>query len=179
MFIEVVKATFKFQTYYKPPSYHELHTNLFKQSKVDVFKQVIKRIQNLNHKYGTIICIDGWDNIAWHPLLNVIIACLDGDVFIGSISTIMEWKHAHYICNAFAKYIETIGVNNIVQICRDNALSMKSVVNLLIHHFPNFYFQGCVHCLDLLLEDGGKTTWAKWIVKKKKFLNSHDSTMRP
>jgi hypothetical protein len=64
MFIEVVKATFKFQTYYKPPSYHGLHTNLLKQSKVDVSKQGIKKIQNLIHKYGTTICIDGWDNVA-------------------------------------------------------------------------------------------------------------------
>ncbi len=43
MFIEVVKATFKCQTYNKPPSYHGLHTNLLKQSKVDVSKQIIKR----------------------------------------------------------------------------------------------------------------------------------------
>ncbi len=37
-FIEVVKATFESWTYYKPSSYHGLHTNLLKQSKVDVSK---------------------------------------------------------------------------------------------------------------------------------------------
>jgi hypothetical protein len=62
--------------------------------------------------------------------------------------------HAHYICNALARYIETIGMNNIVQICTNNASSMKSAANLLIYHFLSLYFQGCVvNYLDLLLED--------------------------
>ncbi len=48
-----------------------------------------------------------------------------------------------------------------------------NVSNFLICHFPNPYFQGCVaHCLDLLLEDRGKTTWVKWIMKKEKRINS-------
>jgi len=80
--------------------------------------------------------------------------CPSGNVFIGSIHTTREWKDAHYICNALTGYIKTIGINNIVQICTNNASNMRSATNLLIHHFPSLYFQGCViHCLDLLLED--------------------------
>jgi hypothetical protein len=80
-------------------------------------------------------------------------ACPSGNVFIGSIDTKGEWKNAHYICNAMIGYIETIRINNIVQICIDNALSMRSVIDLLILCFPSFYFQNYVaHCLDLLLE---------------------------
>jgi hypothetical protein len=59
MFVKAMKATSKFLTYYKSPSYHGLHTNLVKQSKVDVFKQVIERTRNLIHKYGTTIYSDG------------------------------------------------------------------------------------------------------------------------
>jgi hypothetical protein len=55
----------------------------------------------------------------------------------------------------------------------NNVLIIKSATNLLIHHFPSFYFQGCVvHCLDLLLEDWGKTGWVKQIVKKAKVIVS-------
>jgi hypothetical protein len=50
---------------------------------------------------------------------------------------------------------------------------MRSVVDLLNCRFPSFYFQGCdAHCLDLLLEDWGKTTWARQIVKKVKVVVS-------
>jgi hypothetical protein len=97
----------------------------------------------------------------------------NGDVFIGCIDTIREWKDAHYICNALAGYIEIIRVDNIVQICTNNASNMKSAVDLLIRCFPNFYFLSyVVHCLDLLLEDWAKATWAKRIMKKAKVVVS-------
>jgi hypothetical protein len=108
MFIEAVKATFESRTYYKPLSYHGLCIDLLKQSKVDVSKHVIEKMQNSIHKYEITICYDGWDNVAWHPLLNVMFACSSGNVFIGSIDTNAEQKDAHYICNALGGYIETI-----------------------------------------------------------------------
>jgi len=109
---------------------------------------------NLIYKYGATICPDGCDNVARHPLLNIMFACPSGNVFIGSIDTTKEWKDAHYICNALGGYIKTIGVDNIIQICTNNVSNMRNVVDLLIYHFPSFYFQGCVaHRLDLLLED--------------------------
>ncbi len=59
---------------------------------------------------------------------------------------------------------------------------MRSVANLLIHRILGLYFQGCVaQCLDLLLEDWGKTTWAKQIVKKVKaivsFIQQHHAPL--
>ncbi len=111
-------------------------------------------MKNSIHKYGTTIYYNGWDNIAHCPLSNVMFVCPNGNVFIGSIDTIGEWKGAHYICNVLVGYIETIRVNNIVQIYIDNASNMKSAANFLICHFPSLYFQGFViHFLDLLLED--------------------------
>ncbi len=86
------------------------------------------------------ICFDGWNDLAQCPLLNIIFACSSGDVFIGYIDTIGEWKHAHYVCNALGGYIEIVGINNIVQICTDNASNMRSATHLRIYHFPSIYF---------------------------------------
>jgi len=52
-----MKATFESQTYYKTPSNHGLR-------KVDVSKQVTKKMQNSIHKYGATIYYDGCDNVA-------------------------------------------------------------------------------------------------------------------
>jgi hypothetical protein len=83
-------------------------------------------------------------------------ACPSGDVFIGSIHTTREYKDAHYICNTLVEYIETIGINNIVQIYTNNASSIRSMPKLLIRYFPSLYFQVCdAHYLNLLLEDWG------------------------
>jgi hypothetical protein len=132
-------------------------------------------MRNWIHKYGITICFDGWDKIAQCPLLHIMFVYLNGDVFIGSIDIIGEWKDTHYICNALVGCIETIGIDNIMQICTNK----RNVTNLLIGHFPSLYFQGCVvHYLDLLLEDWTKTTWAKWIVKKTKVnFFSYNNTM--
>jgi hypothetical protein len=107
-------------------------------------------------------------------------ACPSGNVFIGLLTQLgNERMLITYICNALGRYIKTIGIDNIVQICIDNASSMRIVANLLIYHFPSLYFHGCAtHCLNLLLEGWGKTTWTKKIVKKvKAVFFSHNNTM--
>jgi hypothetical protein len=64
---------------------------------------------NFIHKYGTTICSNGWDNVAIHLLLNLMLFCPNGDIFLGAIDTIEECKDAHYICNALVWYIEIVG----------------------------------------------------------------------
>jgi hypothetical protein len=46
-----------------------------------------------------------------------------------------EHKDAHYLCNALVGYIETVGMDNIIQICKYNASNMWNAIDLLIHHF--------------------------------------------
>jgi hypothetical protein len=150
---KVWKQPLNFEPTTNPHHTMDLCTYLLKQSKVDVSKHVTERMWNSIHKYRAPICSNGWDNVAQHPLLNIMFTCPNGDVFISSIDTIGERKDAHYICNTLGRYNETIGID-IIQICTNNASNVRSVVNLLIHRFPSLYFQGCVvHCLDLLLED--------------------------
>ncbi len=60
-------------------------TNLLKQFKVDVSKQVTKRMHNLIHKYGATIYYNGWANVARRPMLELMFACPSGDVFIGHL----------------------------------------------------------------------------------------------
>lgn len=83
--------------------------------------------------------------------------------------------HPHYICNVLVRYIEIVGMDNIVQICTYNISNMWNVVNLLTHCFPTFYFQGCAfYRLDLLLENWGKEVW---VMKRILVFLSYGSTM--
>jgi hypothetical protein len=110
-----MKTTSKSQIYYKPPLYHGLYTNLLSNSKVNVSKLVIVKMWISIHKYGTIIYFDGWDNVAKHPLLNVMFACFNGDAFLSGINTMREHKDAPYICNGLVGCIKIVEVDNIVQ----------------------------------------------------------------
>jgi hypothetical protein len=107
-FIEFMTTTSKSWSYYEPPSYHGLHIDLLKQSKVDLFKHIFERMWNYIHKYETIICFNGCDNVVWCPLLNIMFTCPNGDVFVGAIETIGKRKIAQYICSALATYNDTL-----------------------------------------------------------------------
>jgi len=100
--------------------------------------------------------------------------CPNGNVFLSVIDTIGEHKDAQVLhINVLVGYIETIGVDNIIQICTNNISNMQNVTNFLIYHLSNFYFQGwAIHCLELLLEDRGEKTWVKQIVKRMKVIVS-------
>jgi hypothetical protein len=100
--------------------------------------------------------------------------CPSGDVFIGSIDTTREYKDAHYICNALAEYIKTIGVSNIIQICTNNASSMRSVPNLLIYHFPSPYFSSfCCSLFEIAIGRLGKNNMGKTNYEKKNYFLFH------
>jgi hypothetical protein len=57
--------------------------------------------------------------------------CSNWDLFLGTINIIGDQKDAQYICNAMAEYIQNVGVENVVQICMDNASNMHSASNIL------------------------------------------------
>ncbi len=119
-FTKVMKATLKSWTYYKFASYYGLHTNLLKQSKVDMSKHVVEKMWNSIHKYGTTTYCDGWDIVIRRPLLNMMFTCPNVDVFLNCITTTMERKDAH-TCNTLVGYSETVGMlDNIIQICTNN-----------------------------------------------------------
>ncbi len=115
------------------------------------------KIKNSIHKYGATICSDGWDNINSCPLVNIMFICPNGDFFLEAIDTTRDQKDAQYICNALVEHIQNVGVDNVVQICIDNASNMQSALDILKVRYPTLYFQGCAaHFFDLLLGYWGK-----------------------
>jgi hypothetical protein len=61
------------------------------------------------------------NNVIHWPLMNVMLICPVGDVFIGSVDTTSHKKTKGYITGELRTYIEAIGPNNVTQICLDNA----------------------------------------------------------
>jgi hypothetical protein len=123
IFLEVVKTTLEFQPIINRHCTMDLCINMLKKSKVNVFKLFAKRTWNFIHKYGTTICLDGWNNVAKHPMLNMIFNCCNGDVFLGVIN-MRDHNDAHYICNALVGYIKIVRMDKIIQIFISNVSNM-------------------------------------------------------
>jgi hypothetical protein len=74
------------------------------------------------------VLIEGWDNVNSHLLLNIMFVCQNGELFLGAIETTWDQKDAQYVCSALVKYIDQVGVDNVVQICMDNISNMQNAL---------------------------------------------------
>jgi hypothetical protein len=149
-------------------------------------KQVKAKIEKATKQsialYGATICSDGWNNVIHRPLMNVMLVCPAGDVFIGSVDTTGHMKTKEYIAGELRTYIEAIGPSKVTQICSDNASAMLGALDDLVPTYPHSYKQGCcAHILDLLLEDWGKEEMFKTLIIRAKrvciYIRNHHVTM--
>jgi hypothetical protein len=128
----------------------------------------VKMVENVC-KFGATLAVDGWSSVTNRPLFNAMLVFLATEQFLGVVDTTGYPKRAEYQASIMEKYIEEVGPQNVMQICTDNASSMKVAADIITDKYPHIYFQGCtVHAMNLLLEDWEKTTWMKEVVKKSR-----------
>jgi hypothetical protein len=119
----------------------------------------VKTVENVR-KFGATLVVDRWSSVTNCPLINAMLVSPGTEQFLGAVDTTGYPKIAEYQASIMEKYIEELGLQNIVQIFTDNASSMKATVNIITDKYPHIYFQGCVvHVMNLLLEDWEKATW--------------------
>ncbi|KAF7150625.1 hypothetical protein RHSIM_Rhsim02G0154200 [Rhododendron simsii] len=74
-----------------------------------------------------------------------------------------------YIFDYIDKFIEDIGVQNVVQVVTDNASNNMAVADLLKIKRPNIFWTSCAtHTINLMLEGIGKQSKFKGIIEKAK-----------
>ena len=132
--------------------------------------------------YGVSLCSDGWNNVVHRLLMNIMLSCPAGDIFLGSVDTLGNKKTKEYITGELKKFIEQIGPMKVSHICTDNAANMLGAVDKVIETYPYIYKQGCAtHALDLLLEDWAKIPQFKDLIAKAKrvclFVKNHHVTL--
>ena len=142
-FVEAVNVTASAGFNYKPPSYNALRTTLIESKKMKVKAKVKKATSFFIETYGISLCSDGWDNVVHRPLMNIMLSCSLGDIFLGLVDTSGNKKTKEYIVGELKKFIEQIGPMRVSQICIDNAANMLGVVDKVIEMYPHIYKQGC------------------------------------
>jgi len=105
-FVDAVKSTSKSRVLYKPLAYHAIRTKLMTSTKDEVATLIAEKTRGPIHKYSVTICSDGWNNVTHRPLINVMLACTSGEVFLGSVDTTGKRKDAVYVSSRVKDYIE-------------------------------------------------------------------------
>lgn len=152
----------KFGPGYTPPSEYTMRTSLLKNEVTKVESNIKSAIVNDIDQTGATIVSDGWSNVDSKPLINYILVCTKGEVFLDSSDTSGEEKTSQYIADEISKQITAVGPLKVIQVLTDSAANCKGSWPLVTSKFPHITCGTCTaHYLDLLLEDMEKIGWIK------------------
>jgi hypothetical protein len=99
-------------------------------------------------------------------------------MFIKSVDASAHVKDATLLCELMDAFIQEIGLHNVVQIITDNATNYVATGRLLMKRYHSLFWTPCIaHCIDLMLEDMGKTSFIKEVTDQTrsvpKFIYNH------
>ena len=101
-FVEAMNAKALVGFNYKLPLYNALRTTLIESKKLEVEAEVKKETSFSIETYGISLCSDG----VHRPLMNIMLSCPVGDIFLGLVDTSRNKKTKEYIAGELKKYIK-------------------------------------------------------------------------
>jgi hypothetical protein len=117
---------------------------------VDDFKLVWK-------ERGCTLMCDGWTGTTRKSMINFLVYCTEGTVFMKSVDASGKIKNADFLYRLMDELVEEIGEENVVQLVTDNEASYKAAGRLLMEKRRHIYWVPCAaHSIDLMMEDIGK-----------------------
>ncbi|XP_025625557.1 uncharacterized protein [Arachis hypogaea] len=100
---------------------------------------------------------DGWTNRCRRTLINFLVYCPKGTVFLKSVDASHISKIAEALFKLLRDVVLFVGSENVVHVVTDNAVNYVAAGRLLESEFPRLYWSPCVtHCINLMLQDIGK-----------------------
>ncbi|RWR83607.1 Aminoacyl-tRNA synthetase [Cinnamomum micranthum f. kanehirae] len=126
----------------KPPSYHEVRVPLLKKE-TEHSNNLMKGHRDDWVKYGCSIMMDGWTDKKGRTLLNFLVNCPKGTMFVESIDASSYSKDAEKMFQLIEKFVERIGEANVVQIVIDSAAANVLAGKFLEAKFAHLYWTPC------------------------------------
>ncbi|XP_026384773.1 uncharacterized protein LOC113280349 [Papaver somniferum] len=137
------------------PSYHQISTNLFKDQLAET-KKFVDTFRIHWKRYGCSIMSDGWTDGKKRHLINFLVNCPKGSVFLKSVDASNRTNDADFIRELVKEVIEDVGKENVVQFITDNGSNFKKAGKDLMLEYPNLFWTPCgAHCVQLMLEELG------------------------
>ncbi|XP_045809908.1 uncharacterized protein LOC123904267 [Trifolium pratense] len=141
---------------YKVPTMHSFRGSLLNKWVADVNKS-IEDFRQIWKKTGCTLMADGWTYRKRRTLINFLVYCPKGTVFLKSVDASDASKTADMLYKLFREVVLYIGPENVVHIVTDNAANYVAAGRLLEKEFPKLFWSPCAaHCINLMLQDMGK-----------------------
>ena len=174
---EMVKAINEAPLGYRAPGYEKLRTTILHKERKNV-ENLLKPIRDSWVQTGVSIVSDGWKDCKNRPLINVIVVCPKGAMFLKAVDCEGQVKDANFIAQLLIESIEFVGVDNVVQVITDNAKVCKAAGALVEARYEHIFWTPCtVHSLNLVMKTmGNQIEWMKNVYEGEKiqmFVTNH------
>ncbi|KAL4286506.1 hypothetical protein AHAS_Ahas19G0093000 [Arachis hypogaea] len=131
---------------YKGPNYGRIRGYLLSKL-IEDYREIWKQTR-------CTIMVDGWIDRCRHTLINFLVYCPKGTIFLKSVDT----SHVSKTIDALFKFLKDVvlfvGPENVVHVVTDNAANYIAAGRLLELEFPRLYWSPCaVHCVNLMFQD--------------------------
>lgn len=141
---------------FKMPSYHDLRTRILKNT-VEEVNGFMDHYKSFWNKTGCSIMADGWTDGKQRTLINLLVYCPKGVIFLKSIDASGIRKNADALFSMFDEVVLSVGPEKVVQFLTDNDATYKAAGQRVAEKYKTFYWTGCAaHCIDLILEEIAK-----------------------
>ncbi|KAF1894696.1 hypothetical protein Lal_00020988, partial [Lupinus albus] len=141
---------------YKGPNYYRVRGHLVNKWVEDV-KILVNDYRSIRKRTGCTLMADGWTDRSRRTLINFLVYCPKGIVFVKSVDTSHASKTADLLFKLFKEVVMYVGPENIVHIVTDNAANYVAAGRLLEKEFPHLFWSPCAaHCVNLMFQDIGK-----------------------
>eukprot|EP01018_Ginkgo_biloba_P024871 Gb_25958 [translate_table: standard] len=155
---------------YKPPSSESLRITILKRSKERLTNKLTSIKDTWKHT-GCIIISDGWLDIKHKPLINILVYCPEGALFVKAVDAMDDKKTLEFIFKILEEAVLEVGEENVVQIVIDSASNCVGAGKMIMSRFKTIYWTPyAAHCMDLLLHDLGKFPWVNKAIRRGKLI---------
>jgi hypothetical protein len=114
---------------------------------------------------GCTMMSDGWMDQKGRTLLNFLVNCPRGTMFVKSVDASAHVKDASLLCDLLDDFIQEMGPQHVVQVIMDSAANYVAASRMLMLRYPTLFWTPCdACCIDLILEDMGKNPYIRDIV---------------
>eukprot|EP00253_Pinus_taeda_P008053 PITA_08053 len=117
---------------------------------------------------------DGWTDGKNRTIINFLVSCSQGTMFLKSIGASDKVKDATLLFELLGNIIQEVGEQHVVQVITDNASNYVLAGKMLETKYKTIFWTPCAaQCIDLMFEDIGKVECVKNTVEHAKCITKY------
>ncbi|KAG5252542.1 zf-BED domain-containing protein/DUF659 domain-containing protein [Salix suchowensis] len=155
-FQPLIDAVFSGRSGVAAPSHQDFRGRILK-SLVQEVKSDIEQYKTRWAKTGCSLLVEEWDSGSGITLLNFLVYCSKGTVFLKSVDASNLIYSTDGLYELLKQMVEEVGVGNVLQVITNGGEHYVASGKKLMDTFPSLYWAPCAaRCIDQILEDFGK-----------------------